>query len=416
MAQTTVLPDRRQIYRPFLERLNPASQGVIDAQSLIVPPEHDPRDPDQPPIHVAFANTAELTRGAQMALVGGIGSGKTTELQLTLKQLERHSDAVNIYVDLAEITDLNELNPGAILIAIGLGIYQKIKKTLKQESPIKVAFEKLRELARGKTDWIEFDDYEPVEDQEPDEEPPLVPVEVPGLLKPKFPAIQRTVFDVRELLLEIARPLLEDQAQITVLIDGLDRLIRPERFREFAEQDLRALRKAKISIIVAAPLLLWFDNSRFLQDYFDDVKHIPAAITDPEKSDFLNQVLRKRGAAELMADREIAEVCRFSGGVMRDLITLARTSAEAAYRDDKDRVEPEHTASAIRQLGKRYLVGLGNAQRQMIRKLIENEEFSVENSLAKQLLVNRQVLEYFSGQRDFFAVHPALAKILTESV
>jgi len=417
MAQTTVISDRRQIYRPFLERLNPATPGVIDAQRLIVPPDHDPRDPDQPPIHVAFANTAELTRGAQVALVGGIGSGKTTELQLTLKQLGRHADAVNIYVDLAEITDLNELNPGAILIAIGLGIYQELKKADKETSQIKEAYEKLQELAGGKTEWVGPDDYEPDQepDQEPDDGPEAVPVHVPGLLKPKFPAIQRTVADVRDLVFEIAMPLVEDTAQITVLIDGLDRLIRPERFREFAEQDLRALRDTGISIIVAAPLLLWFDKSRFLQDYFDDVKHIPAAISDPEQSDFLNQVLLRRGAAELMGDREIAELCRFSGGVMRDLITLARTSAEAAYRDDKDRVGTEHTASAIRQLGKRYLVGLGNAQRKIIRNLIENEEFSVENSLSKQLLVNRQVLEYFSGQRDFFAVHPALAKMLTET-
>ena len=299
MAQTTVISDRRQIYRPFLERLNPATPGVIDAQRLIVPPDHDPRDPDQPPIHVAFANTAELTRGAQVALVGGIGSGKTTELQLTLKQLERHADAVNIYVDLAEITDLNELNPGAILIAIGLGIYQELKKADKETSQIKEAYEKLQELAGGKTEWVGPDDYEPDQepDQEPDDGPEAVPVHVPGLLKPKFPAIQRTVADVRDLVFEIAMPLVEDTAQITVLIDGLDRLIRRERFREFAEQDLRALRDTGISIIVAAPLLLWFDKSRFLQDYFDDVKHIPAAISDPEQSDFLNQVLLRRGAA-----------------------------------------------------------------------------------------------------------------------
>jgi hypothetical protein len=42
--------DRRQIDRAILERLNPASAG-----NLVVPPEHDPRDPDQPPIHVSFA-------------------------------------------------------------------------------------------------------------------------------------------------------------------------------------------------------------------------------------------------------------------------------------------------------------------------------------------------------------------------
>src|SRR2546425_11859578 len=105
MEQSTVTFDRRQVYRPFLERLNPSSPSVLGAQDLIVLPEHDPRDPDQPPIHVAFANTAELNRGAQMALVGGIGSGKTTELWLTRKLLKRHHDAINILIDLAEITD-----------------------------------------------------------------------------------------------------------------------------------------------------------------------------------------------------------------------------------------------------------------------------------------------------------------------
>jgi ABC-type dipeptide/oligopeptide/nickel transport system ATPase component len=415
MEENTVAFDRRQIYRPFLERLNPASPGVIEEQGLIVPWEHDPRDPEQPPIHVAFANAAELSRGAQMALVGGIGSGKTTELQLTLKLLKRHADAINIYVDLAELTDLSDLNPGAILIAIGLELYRRLKKPDKETPEITIAYAKLKELASGKTNWVEPDAYG--EDEPPDDEPEpeSVPVRVPGLLKPRFAARQRAVAEVQHLVFEIAMPLLEADAQITVLIDGLDRLIRPDRFREFAEQDLRALRESKISIIVATPLLLWFDKSRFLQDYFDDVKHIPAAISDPEKSDFLNQILRRRGAAELMEDREIAEVSRFSGGVLRDLITLARTSAEAAYRDDKDRIGPEHTLSAIRQMGKRYLVGLGKVQERLIRRLIDNEEFSVEAFMAKQLLINRQVLEYFSGQRDFFAVHPALAKMLSGS-
>jgi hypothetical protein len=210
-------------------------------------------------------------------------------------------------------------------------------------------------------------------------------------------------------------PLLGADAQITVLIDGLDRLIQPEQFRHFAEQDLRALRDFQISIIVAAPLLLWFDKSRFLQDYFDDVKHIPTAISDPKKSDFLNQVLLRRGAADLMEEHEVSEITRFSGGVLRDLITLARTSAQAAYREDKDRIEAAHVRSAIRQLGKRYLVGLGRTQRRQIRQLMDNDEFSVENPISRELLINRQVLEYFSNGRDSFAVHPALAELLKES-
>jgi hypothetical protein len=409
MEPNTVTFDRRQIYRPFLERLNSESPWV---QNLIVPPEHDPRDPDQPPIHEAFTNTAELSRGAQMALVGGIGSGKTTELRLTLKLLKRHADATNIYVDLAELTDLNELNPGAILIAIGMELHQKLKKIDKERKEIKAAYQKLRELAHGKTKWVAVD---PSYDPGPDDGPDLEAVHTPGLLKPRFPAMNRDVTNVQSLVFEIAMPLLQSDAQITVLIDGLDRLIRPERFREFAEQDLRALREAKISVVVAAPLSLWYDKSRFLQEYFEDVKHIPAAISDPKKSDFLSRVLLRRGAAELMGEKEISEIARFSGGVLRDLITLARTSAEAAYREDQDRIGFTHVRSAIRQLGKRYLVGLGNTQRRRIQELIDDAEFSIEDPIARALVINRQVLEYFNSGRDFFAVHPALVEALKES-
>jgi hypothetical protein len=125
--------DRRQVYRPFLERLNPigSSQGLL-AEGLIVTPDHDPRDTGEPPIHVALANTAELTRGSQMALVGGIGSGKTTELLLTQQVLGRHSDAVNIFVDMADYTDLSEISTGAILAVAGLQLYSRVLVRLKK--------------------------------------------------------------------------------------------------------------------------------------------------------------------------------------------------------------------------------------------------------------------------------------------
>src|SRR5580658_4051454 len=118
MAQVTkseTLPfDRRQIYRPFLERLNPIALNLSVAQrKLIVVPPADPRDPKQPPIYEVFAGAAELNRGTQMALVGGIGSGKTTELRLTMDRLRRHDDAVNVFLDASEFTDFSETNPGA---------------------------------------------------------------------------------------------------------------------------------------------------------------------------------------------------------------------------------------------------------------------------------------------------------------
>ncbi|MGA2773190.1 MAG: hypothetical protein ABSG26_20475 [Bryobacteraceae bacterium] len=407
----TVAFDRRQVYRPFLERLNPiASLRDLADRDVIVPRDHDPCDAGQAPIHVAFADAAELSRGTQMALVGGIGSGKTTELLLTQKVLSRHSDAVNIFVDLANYTDLNELNTGAILATVGMRLYSLLKKRDKKPpEEVTSAHTRLRELALGKTTWVPAEQWL---DYDNDEEPEAIRVNVPGLMRLRFPALRREVKELKELLLNIASPLLDNDAQITLLIDGLDRLIRPERFREYADQDLQALRGTKLTIIVAVPLLLWYDPSRFLQDYFDLVKHIPAAAAGPGDLAFLKQILERRGALELMDRAEVTSIARCSGGVLRDLLTLARSAAAYAYRDDQDRIGRKHVLAAIKQLGNRYLAGLGTTKRLRLRRLAASNEFSIQDPTAQELLVNRQVLEYFDRGREFFAVHPALAKVL----
>lgn len=407
-AQTsTVAFDRRQVYRPFLERLNPiASHRDLVDRDLIIPRDHDPRDAGQPPIHVAFANSAELNPGTQMALVGGIGSGKTTEMLLTQRILGRHSDAVNIFVDLADHTDLNETNSGAILAMAGMQLYSRLKKADNPSPKAKSAYTKLRELAFGTTQWV------PADDQYYDEQRDFVEVEVPGVMKLRFPALRRKVKELKELLVSIASPLLEKGAQITLLIDGLDRLIRAERFREFAEQDLRALRGTKMTIIISAPLLLWYDKSRFLQDYFDLVKHIPAAAAGRQDLSFLRQILERRAALELMDRKEVTTIVKYSGGVLRDLLTLTRSAAEYAYRDDQDSIGRNHVQAAVRQLGNRYLVGLGRTHRTRLRRLAKNDQFPIEDSTARELIVNRQVLEYFDRGREFFVVHPALTKVL----
>jgi len=382
------------------------------AEGLIVAPGHDPRDTGEPPIHVALANTAELTRGSQMALVGGIGSGKTTELLLTQKELGRHSDAVNIFVDMADYTDLSQISPGAILATAGLQLYPRVRLWLQKRGEklpedVESAHTKLRELAFGKTKWVPADAWDDWDDG-----PDMVQVNVPGLMKLRLPSLRREVMEVQELVVSIASPLLEFNDQVTLLIDGLDRLIRPELFREFAEQDLQALRGTSVSVIIAAPLLLWYDKTRFLQDYFDVAKHIPATATGPRSSAFLRQILQRRGALDLMDRTEITTIAKYSGGVLRDLLTLARSSAEYAYRDAEDRIGRGHVNAAIKQLGNRYLAGLGNTHRKLLRRLMDHGEFPIENSTARELLVNRQVLEYFKGGVDYFAVHPALAKVL----
>ncbi len=405
--------DRRQIYRPFLERLNPIalSRSVAERKRLLVSPKSDPRDPKQPPIYEVFAGAAELNRGTQMALVGGIGSGKTTELLLTMDRLRRHDDAVNVFLEASEFTDFSETNPGAMLAAIGLRLFAMIGERFGEPSEqVQLAGGKLRKLALERTEWIEeppnyLEGYDNYDNN-------LVPVHVPGLMKPRFPELKERVREVQDLLETVLKPFNERDSQITVIVDGLDRLIEPTRFREFAEQDLRAIRGMQVTIIVAVPLLLWYDKSRFLQDYFDVVRHIPAAAVNPKESGFLKAILKRRGADKLMSTASINEICRFSGGVLRDLLELTQSAAQYAYRDAEDRIGKQHVRAAVQQLGNRYLAGIGAARTRIIRRLLRDKRFSLNDDDSKALLVGRQVLEYSKEGRDYFLLHPTLVDVL----
>src|SRR5713226_3859533 len=180
-----------------------------------------------------------------MASVAGMGRGKTTEVLLTMDRLRRHEDAVNVFLDAAEFTDFSETNPGAMLAAIGLRLFDRINKRFGEPSEeVQSASVKLRKLALGTTEWY---DHEP----DYDNGDYMVPVDVPGLMKPRFPELKKRVAEVNDLLGTVLLPFLEHDSQITVIVDGLDRLIEPTRFREFAEQDLRALRGMQVTMIVA---------------------------------------------------------------------------------------------------------------------------------------------------------------------
>jgi hypothetical protein len=115
-----------------------------------------------------------------------------------------------------------------------------------------------------------------------------------------------------------------------------------------------------------------------------------------------------------MEPAQLNSIVRFSGGVVRDLLTLVRSAASYAYGDDQDRVGRNHVAASVSQLGNRYLTGLGLRQRKLLARLKSNEEFSLEDPAALELVANRQVLEYYRRGRELFAVHPAVAKCMPD--
>ena len=234
-------------------------------------------------------------------------------------------------------------------------------------------------------------------------------VSIPGKLIPPAKTLADDLRQVVPALTEIMNQVRETRSTVVAIYDGLDRLIEPDRFLAAVEQDFQVLRWLSISLVAAAPLSLLFRTGRQILDRFDRVRHLSAVATGEDGNSFLHEILRRRDEQRLLSDIPAEALCRASGGVLRDLISLARNAGEDAYISGNEDIKDADIDRAIRQLGESYRLGLGHEQIEVLKELARYGRFSSSDPLQIELLVTRRVLEYSSNA---YAVHPALLPLL----
>lgn len=380
---------RRERFRDYMRKLNPTAPARMTIEAgLVVEDLHGS-------LFRTLAARADLDPGSQQLLVGGTGSGKTTELLMAERWLEQQGQTLSVYIDISAETDLSGLNSGALLAGFGLqltmafsgkGFEDSLDDS--QKETLKAAQSEIKNFAYGttKSEWVADFDFE-VPDWPPRR---LVTRSVPGKLKPPFPALQREINAIRAPLDIFIKAVQARSLDIVVIFDGLDRLISPDKFLGVVHQDFRALRQMRVAVIAAAPLSVLYGEGRSVAEHFDRIHHIAALRAEPENNSYLKSVLSQRGGTDLLGPDEAELICYSSGGVLRDLIALARDAGEAAYIEGSDRILAEHVKAPIKQLGESYLRGLGPEQLKILRRL--NAEHSFDVSSASNI-------ELFSGSR-----------------
>ncbi len=400
LPSTITPPDRRQRFKSFMRRFNPSASPItaIDDGLIHEQPERS--------VFRSLATGADLSPGSQRLVVGGIGSGKTTELLLAQRELARHAEIIPVFVDVSAETDLSGVNSGALIASFGLRLWQHVDRQGAILPGLKIAYDQIRKAAYGYAELQAFEFKLPVIELSNLLGPRR---HVPGKLKPPFPALKRDVEELAKSVGVLNAFLKAQGKDVVAIFDGLDRLGKAEQFWSIVEQDLRALRPIQISVLAAGPLSVMYGQGRVVQDYFDGVHYLATAITSPTDSPFLLDVLLLRGAGELMSEQQMWQLCLSSGGVLRDLISLARSTAESAYLNDADAVTNLDVDKAVQQLGNSYLLGLGTDQIDILRKVVKGAGFAPSDAVSMELLITRRVLEQ-PGSR--YEVHPALAPLL----
>jgi hypothetical protein len=386
-----------------------AALDPTDAQSAITRGLYVP--PPGKSVADRLAARAHLQPGGTQALVGGIGSGKTTQLLVARDEIQAAGDTHAIYVDVAAEHDLSRLKPGDLAVISGLALGGAIASP---DTETGKAIDRFKRWAFGTEYWVESQPEPDSSDWGPPP-PEEELVRLPGRLVPPDAPVQADIQEMATSLQQLRETIARDKPHVVLLFDSLDRLADPDVFASVIEQDLRAIRSLGIGVIVVTPLRVMFGRHRLVLDRFDEFHHqAPVDVqTNEAGRSFLTRVLTARAPHGAVGDEACRRIVELSGGVLRDLVSLARQAGEEAYMSGADSIDIAHVEAAADAFGRRHLLGLKAEDIAALQRVRSKSRFVQTSDDDLALLVTRRVLEYRNGDQRF-AVHPTLVPLLEQ--
>jgi len=350
-------------------------------------------------------------------LFGGIGSGKTTQLLLTKKALNELEDIKAIYVDVSLITDISDLQSGALIAIAGLELIktlgnananstqinnhkQTIEKAAYGYSEKKIVTKSLLNPSLSLEAMKLFTGYEHEET-----------IIHKGLLSSEKQENRELVLDAFSQLNKAAK---EITKKYTVfLFDSLDRLRNSQIFINSALEDVIDINNIGTgSVLIGSIATMYAERERIAEisgyNYF--LPYCNVSEND-EARQFFKDILTIRDPENSITLDARELLILQSGGVLRDLISLCQASIEEAYVDGADQVTEKHANKAILAIRRSKVIGLTDLSINTLRKVMTEKSFSPRTSEDFELLLTGHILEYrYPRQR--FVVHPVLAPLI----
>ncbi|MRG94773.1 hypothetical protein [Polyangium spumosum] len=336
-------------------------------------------------------------------LIGGVGSGKTTELLRAQSRLDQIPDTRAFYVDVSKGHDITKMVPGAVAVQVGLALSAWVQTNdASNAQAAGRALKRLRDIAHGYYERIEI--YDPT---------PEDLGFVPGILVPPEEEKVQEILTPIALLLNLIRA---KWMHAIVLLDGLDRLADMAALEQIVDHDINALQSLGLGVVLIGPLRALYGMARTLEQRFNNFHYQP--WIDPSSGtsakELLITVLQKRIPSDAMDQQGLEALVRNSGGVLRDLLALAQSACLEAYLNGANVLGLWEADTAIDAFGRKHMQGLRPADLEVLQRVHQTGNFvhTSEDELA--LLMTRRVLEYRINGRPRYAVHPTIVPFLQE--
>ncbi|MBD2771625.1 P-loop NTPase fold protein [Iningainema tapete] len=370
---------------------------------------------------------------AKFLLAGHRGGGKTTELRRLEQQL--NGKYTVIWIDTE--TALDQYNIGYAEVVVLIGI--KILETIQPGWGLK------EDLLNNLLESLKTVVYQ-------DEEADNTGLEVPEIIKKLGLILKQgltkkvtTTLNIRPQLskiIERVNAIIEaaqhkNKQKLLVIVDGLDRHDQATALEMFASPLLTQL---SCHIIYSIPISLRYSPSfrqpmESFQKCLDltnppvfecDDNLCPTTIPNQKGRQILITVINKRLARlgdaykGLFNPDALELICEKSGGVMRDLVRLARTACEVSLRNKMIYVDLEIAQEAVQEVRREYnlsdyhfpeldRVHTTGSLTTNTHKLPNKGEFVI----CDELLQYKLVLGYYNDKRkSWFDVNPILIEDL----
>jgi hypothetical protein len=337
-------------------------------------------------------------------LVGGVGSGKTTELLETKRRLNALPDTHALYLDVTKSHDAGRLAPGVVIIQVAIQLAQELKSSIPAAAAAGKSFQR---LAHGYREEFYEDDRDDGDDQS---------YYVPGLLVSPESHISASVHRVRDEIKDLLSEVPPSTFHLVFLIDGLDRITDMAAFEQLVIHDVKALASIGIGIVLVGPLKSLYGVDRTIVQHFDELHYQPwiDPTSDPSNKSFLKELLQRRLPEDAIDKSAIEMLTGHSGGVLRDLIALAQSACVEAYMGGSEAITLRHSLAAIDSFGRKHMQGLRAEELEVLQRVRTKASFvqTSENDLA--LLMTRRVLEYRANGLARYVVHPTIERFLQE--
>ena len=354
-----------------------------------------------------ISNRIALRPSSSHLLLGGIGSGKTTQLLVAYQQINEIEDIHAIYIDVSEYTDISKITTGVLTAIAGLEIAKLIQDS--KDKNIIQSVESIRDLANGYASY-NYDEYpEPHEYDEP--------IIVKGII-PKKSEGYGISLELVKTVSELTKYTSEKYGNLVLLFDGLDRLDDARMFMQLVFSDAKAISSAGIGLVLVGSLTAIYGNYHdtinksldyfYYQPFFD-------VENDPEAYNFFEQIIKTRSSEHFIEGSAIKALIHFSGGVLRDFITLTQASIEETYLSGEDKVQEQQVLKAVDSTGRNQLLGISDNELKIIKQILQTGTFIPRTDEDLRLLVRRVILEYRYPKLRY-AVHPAMKPLIQQIV